>query len=49
MVSDFGINYTGNFRNSITAKESELLKSSFADDWQNGLKHNVPINLPILI
>jgi hypothetical protein len=43
---DFGINYTGNFRNSITAKESELLKSSFADDWQNGLKHNVPINLP---
>ena len=43
---NFGVNYTGNFRNSITAKESELLKSSFAEDWKNGLKHAVPINLP---
>ena len=42
----FGINYTGNLRNSITAKESELLQSSFASDWKNGIKHNIPISLP---
>ncbi len=43
---NFGINYTGNFKNSITSKESELLQSSFATDWKNGIKHNIPIALP---
>lgn len=43
---NFGINYTGNFRNTITSKESELLQSSFSKDWKNGLKHNFPIALP---
>lgn len=42
----FGINYTGNLRNSITAKESELLQKSFANDWKNGIKHSIPISLP---
>ncbi|MCY1720012.1 putative LPS assembly protein LptD [Prolixibacteraceae bacterium Z1-6] len=42
----FGINYTGNLKNSITAKEDEILSSSFATDWKNGIKHNVPISFP---
>ena len=42
----FGINYTGNLRNSITAKEYDLLQTSFAKDWKNGIKHTVPIALP---
>lgn len=42
----FGINYTGNIRNTITAHESEILKKSFARDWKNGIKHNIPIALP---
>ncbi|RIJ47750.1 LPS-assembly protein LptD [Maribellus luteus] len=43
---NFGINYTGNFKNTITAKEDEILSSSFATDWKNGIKHNVPISFP---
>ncbi|SHE66135.1 hypothetical protein SAMN05444274_10247 [Mariniphaga anaerophila] len=42
----FGINYTGNLRNSITAHESEILKKSFTRDWKNGIRHNIPISLP---
>ncbi len=43
---NFGINYTGNFKNTITAKEDEILSSSFATDWKNGIKHNIPISFP---
>jgi len=42
----FGINYTGNLRNSITAHEKEILQKSFARDWKNGIRHNIPISLP---
>ena len=43
----FGVNYSGNLRNSITGvKQAELLDQSFARDWQNGIKHNIPISLP---
>jgi len=42
----FGMNYTGNLRNSITAHESEILNSSFGRDWKNGIRHNIPIALP---
>jgi hypothetical protein len=42
----FGINYTGNLRNSITAHESEVLQKSFVRDWKNGIRHNIPISLP---
>lgn len=42
-----GFNYSGNFRNSISnVKENKLLHTSFAADWQNGIKHNIPISLP---
>lgn len=42
----FGISYTGNLKNSITAKEYEILDKSFANDWRNGIKHNIPISFP---
>ncbi|MDX1283637.1 MAG: putative LPS assembly protein LptD, partial [Draconibacterium sp.] len=42
----FGINYTGNLKNSITAHESEILNSSFATDWKNGIRHSIPLAFP---
>jgi len=43
----FGINYTGNLRNSISnVKEYDLLDKSFPDDWKNGLQHNIPFAFP---
>jgi len=42
----FGINYTGNLKNSISAREDEILSSSFATDWKNGIKHNIPVSFP---
>ncbi len=43
---NFGINYTGNLKNSITAKEYDLFDKSFPQDWKNGIKHNIPISFP---
>ncbi|HYQ57203.1 MAG TPA: putative LPS assembly protein LptD, partial [Draconibacterium sp.] len=43
---NFGINYTANLKNSISAKEDEILSSSFATDWKNGIRHNLPISFP---
>jgi hypothetical protein len=43
---NFGINYTGNIKNSITAKEYEILDLAFPQDWKNGIKHNIPIAFP---
>lgn len=42
----FGINYTANMKNTISAHESEILSSSFATDWKNGVRHNLPISFP---
>jgi lipopolysaccharide assembly outer membrane protein LptD (OstA) len=33
-----GISYTGNIKNTITAKEDEILKKSLVRDWENGWK-----------
>ncbi len=35
--------YTANIRNSIRTKEDSLFKSDIRKDWQNGIKHNIPI------
>ncbi len=43
---NFGINYTGNMKNTISAKEYEILHTSLSRDWKNGIKHNIPIALP---
>lgn len=41
-----GFSYTGNIRNSITAREDEILNQSLITDWSNGWKHSIPISLP---
>lgn len=38
--------YSGNMKNSITSKEKDLLKKSLVRDWQNGIRHSIPISLP---
>lgn len=38
------LSYSGEFRNSITTKENLLFKSKFPQDWQNGMKHNIPVS-----
>ena len=43
---NFGFNYSANMRNTITAKEKDILKQNILTDWQNGIQHNLPISLP---
>ncbi len=38
------MSYTGDFRNSITTKEYDLLKSNLVKDWKNGMKHSIPVS-----
>jgi hypothetical protein len=42
----FGINYSANLRNTISAKQYDILDKSFPDDWKNGIKHNIPLAFP---
>ncbi len=43
---NFGFSYSANMRNTITAREKEILQKSILRDWQNGIQHNIPISLP---
>ena len=36
--------YSGSLSNSIVSKESELMQKSLVRDWNNGMKHSVPIS-----
>jgi lipopolysaccharide assembly outer membrane protein LptD (OstA) len=36
--------YSGQFQNSLTAKQNEFFKKSLIKDWRNGAKHNIPIS-----
>ncbi len=38
------LTYTGTLSNSITTKEDKLLKSSLIKDWNNGMKHSIPLS-----
>lgn len=38
------ISYSGQFNNSLTAKQNDFFKKSLIKDWRNGMKHNVPIS-----
>ena len=37
------LSYTGHFSNTITAKESEILKKKLNKDWKNGMTHTIPV------
>jgi hypothetical protein len=36
--------YTGDFSNSINTKEDKLMHSDFRRDWQNSIRHTIPVN-----
>lgn len=38
------MSYSGEFRNSIHTKEDQFFKSNLTKDWQNGMKHNIPVS-----
>ncbi len=38
------MSYSGEFRNSIHTKEDRFFNSNLVKDWQNGMKHNIPIS-----
>ena len=38
------MSYSGQFQNSLTAKQDEFFKKSLIKDWRNGMKHSVPIS-----
>lgn len=38
------LSYSGQFQNSLTAKQDEFFKKSLIKDWRNGMRHNIPIS-----
>lgn len=38
------MSYSGQFSNSLTAKQDQFFKKSLIKDWRNGMKHNIPIS-----
>ena len=38
------VSYSGQFQNSLTAKQDEFFKKSLIKDWRNGMKHSIPIS-----
>jgi len=41
------MSYSGNFKNDIQTKESDLSfsRKSLTDDWRNGAKHSIPVSM----
>jgi hypothetical protein len=39
-----GMSYNFDMQNSINTKEYNLFNSSLTKDWENGIKHSIPIN-----
>lgn len=38
------MSYSGQFQNSLLAKQDEFFKKSLIKDWRNGMKHYVPVS-----
>lgn len=38
------MSYSGQFQNSLTAKQDEFFKKNIIKDWRNGMKHSIPIS-----
>lgn len=38
------MSYSGQFQNSLLAKQDEFFKKSLIKDWRNGMKHYIPIS-----
>ena len=38
------MSYTGTLSNSYTGKEGDIMKSNIIKDWNNGMRHSIPIS-----
>ena len=38
------MSYSGQFQNSLTAKQNEFFNKNLVKDWRNGMRHSVPIS-----
>ena len=38
------LSYSGSLSNSITTKESEFMEKSLVRDWNNGMRHSIPVS-----
>ena len=38
------LSYSGQFNNSLTAKQNEFFKKNLIKDWRNGMRHSIPIS-----
>ena len=38
------MSYSGQFQNSLTAKQDEFFNKNLVKDWRNGMRHSVPIS-----
>lgn len=39
-----GVSYSMDMQNTINTKENKLMSSSLMKDWQNGVKHTIPVS-----
>ena len=39
------LTYSGNMKNYIHSKESELMNQSLSKDWKNGIRHSIPVSM----
>ncbi len=38
------MSYSGQFQNSLTARQDQFFHKSLIKDWRNGMKHNLPVS-----
>lgn len=38
------MSYSGQFQNSLTAKQDEFFKKDLIKDWRNGMRHSIPVS-----
>lgn len=38
------LSYSGQFNNSLTARQDQFLQKSLVRDWRNGMRHSVPVS-----
>lgn len=38
------MSYSGQFQNSLTARQDQFFKKNLVKDWRNGMKHSVPMS-----
>lgn len=38
------LSYSGQFNNSLTARQDQFFKKSLIKDWRNGMRHSIPVS-----